>query len=114
MRSVRRALVLTVVVTWIVSAAYAAPIQRVQGIIHEVGEGFILLNPDDGSKPLKLLLRWKAHFVPPKLPLPGDQVLVLYKARDEGLVVYEVNYLKIAPEQLPSPSTGGADGNPSR
>jgi hypothetical protein len=88
-----------VAVAWLAStAAYAAPIQRVQGTILDVGEGFLMLKPDAGSKPLKLILRWKAHFVPPKLPLRGDHVLILYKEREEGQVIYEVNYLKAAPE----------------
>jgi hypothetical protein len=88
------------------SAAHGAPIRRVQGTIHEVGEGFIILSPDNGSKPLKLLLRWKAQFIPPKLPLPGDHVLVLYKKREEGLVVYGVNYLKLVPK--------GSEAEPDR
>lgn len=107
-----RALVLTAALSLIVSAAYAAPIRRVQGTIQRVGEGFILLKPDDGSKQLKLLLRWKAHFVPPKLPLPGDRVLVLYKPREEGLVVYGVNYLKNTPEAVEKPAEEKPAANP--
>lgn len=101
--AVRRTIVLAVAVVCMVSVAYSAPIQRVQGTILEVGEGFLILKPDDGSKSLKLLLRWKAHFVPPKLPLKGDHVLILYKAKEEGPVIYEVSYLKQAPvPELPS------------
>jgi len=75
------------------SVANASPILRVQGVIGEVGEGFILLVPDGGGSPLRFILRWKARFVPPKLPLEGDRVLILYKDKDEGAVIYGVEYL---------------------
>jgi len=97
-------MLLVVVSTLMVSAAHATPIQRVQGTILEVEEGFLIVNPDDGSQALKLLLRWKAHFVPPKLPLKGDHVLILYKAKEDGLVIYEVRYLKASPEMERTPS----------
>jgi len=71
----------------------AAPIQRVQGVITEVGEGYLLLKPDGQASRLKFILRWKARFVPPKVPLAGDRVLILYKDKEEGAVIYEVNYL---------------------
>jgi hypothetical protein len=81
------------VVVGLVGVAYASPILRVQGVISEVGEGFILLVPDGAASPRKFILRWKARFVPPKLPLEGDRVLILYKDKDEGAVIYGVEYL---------------------
>lgn len=76
----------------------ALPIQRIQGVIAEVGEGFLWLKPDGESEPRKFLLRWKAQFIPPKLPLPGDRVLILYKDKEEGAVIYGVTYLGIEPK----------------
>lgn len=98
MRIVTRFLVLAVTLLFLALSVHAAPIQRIQGTILELGEGFLILGPDDKSPARKFLLRWKAHFVPPKLPLKGDQVLILYKDREEGAVIYELNYLKAAPE----------------
>jgi len=80
----------------------AAPIKQIQGVIAEVGEGFLVLKPDGDPQSHKFLLRWKARFVPPKLPLKGDHVLILYKEKEEGLVVYGLNYLKASPEPLGS------------
>lgn len=80
----------------------AAPIQRVQGVISEVGEGFLLLKPDGQPGPLRFILRWKARFVPPKVPFPGDRVLILYKDKEEGAVIYELNYLPPQGEAPPS------------
>lgn len=75
---------------------YAAPIQRIQGVITEVGEGYLWLRPDHASRPRKFILRWKARFIPPKLPLKGDHVQILYKDKEQGAVIYGVNYLGIA------------------
>ena len=57
-----------------------------------------MLKPDGQAAPLRFILRWKARFVPPKVPFPGDRVLILYKDREEGAVIYEVNYLPPTPE----------------
>ncbi len=84
------------------SPAAASPIQKVTGIITEVGEGFVLVKPDDESPVRRFLLRWKARFEPPKLPLKGDRVLVFYKDKPEGAVIYGVQYLNKSPE-LPIP-----------
>ena len=73
----------------------AAPIQRIQGVIAEVGEGYLWLRPENRSNPRKFVLRWKARFTPPKLPLKGDRVLILYKDKEQGAVIYGVNYLGI-------------------
>lgn len=77
--------------------ASAAPIQVIQGVIVELEEGFLWLKPDDQSRARKFLLRWKARFTPPKLPLKGDHVKLLYKDKEEGAVIYGMNYLKSAP-----------------
>lgn len=83
----------------------ADPIKRIQGTVKEVGEGFLLLTPDDHSAARKFILRWKAHFVPPKLPLSGDHVLIFYKDKPEGAVIYGVNYL----EEAAAPEPPGSD-----
>lgn len=75
-------------------SALCAPIEKIQGVIAEVGEGFLLVKPDGETGVRKFILRWKARFVPPKLPLKGDHVLVLYKSKEEGAVIYALNYLK--------------------
>ncbi len=75
--------------------SYAAPIQKIQGVITEVGEGYLVLAPDDHSARRRFILRWKARFVPPKLPIKGDRVLILYKDKDQGSVIYGVNYLGV-------------------
>mgnify|MGYP005834620529 CR=1 FL=1 len=74
----------------------AAPIQKIHGVIVDVGEGYLWLKPDDGSESRKFILRWKAQFIPPKLPLEGDRVLLLYKDKTEGAIVYGVKYLGTA------------------
>jgi len=79
--------------------ALASPIQKMQGTITEVGEGFLLLKPEDGPGSRKFLLRWKAKFDPPKLPLKGDRVLIFYKDKEEGSIIYELNYLSPAQEK---------------
>ncbi len=82
-----------VILLMLAAQSYAAPIQRIQGVISEVGEGFLMLEPDDHSGPRRFILRWKARFRPPKLPIKGDRVLILYKDKDQGSVIYGVNYL---------------------
>jgi len=103
MRITHTILILTITLLFFAVTASSAPIQRVQGTILEVGEGFLVVKPDDGSAPRKFLLRWKAHFVPPKLPLKADHVLILYKDKEEGAVIYELNYLKMAPGEAQPP-----------
>jgi len=90
----------------VISVSPAAPIQRIQGVITEVGEGFLWLRPEGQSSNRKFILRWKARFVPLKLPLKGDRVLILYKDKDEGAVIYGVNYLP--PEFDDSPDGDGS------
>lgn len=102
----RMALPIAVVVVILLTldgAVFAAPIQRIEGIITEVGEGFLWLKPDGDSVPQKFILRWKARFVPLKLPLKGDRVLILYKDKDGRAVIYGVNYLP--------PSSGSDSGS---
>jgi len=90
----------------------ADPIKRIQGTVKEVGEGFLLLTPDDHSSVRKFMLRWKARFVPPKLPLSGDHVLIFYKDKPEGSVIYGVNYLEDAgPAEPPDSSEGHEQGS---
>lgn len=72
----------------------ADPIKRVTGTITAVEEGFLLLKPDNGAPERHFILRWKARFVPAKLPLRGDRAEVLYKDKPEGSVIYGVNYLQ--------------------
>lgn len=75
----------------------AAPIQEIKGVIVEVEEGYLWLRPDGQSASRKFILQWKARFNPPKLPLKGDHVQILYKDKEEGSVIYGLNYLKSAP-----------------
>jgi hypothetical protein len=91
-------LVLTTVLICLAQAAVSAPIQQIRGVIVELEEGFLWLKPDDEPAPRKFLLRWKARFNPPKLPLKGDRVRILYKDKEEGSVIYGVDYLTTAPE----------------
>jgi len=98
MRALTTILALVVALLLLVHSVHAAPIQRFQGTILEVGEGFLIVAPGDKSPPKKFLLRWKAQFVPPKLPLKGDHVLVLYKDKEEGAVIYGLHYLNTTPE----------------
>jgi hypothetical protein len=96
------------VVAVVVSIAIAAPIQRIEGVISKVGEGYLLLKLDSGSE-RKFILRWKAKFMPPKLPLEGDRVLLLYKDKDEGSIIYGVNYLGLASD-FPDDRSDGDNG----
>ena len=90
-----------------VGLSAADPIHRIKGTVKEVGEGFLLLTPDDHSAVRKFVLRWKARFVPPKLPLSGDHVLIFYKYKPEGLVIYGVNYLEdVGPPGPPDSNEG--------
>jgi hypothetical protein len=68
-------------------------------VIGELEEGVLWLKPDNQSRPRKFLLRWKPRFIPPKLPLKGDRVQILYKEKEEA-VIYGINYLKTAPESV--------------
>lgn len=73
--------------------SHAAPIQRIQGVISEVEEGYLMLQPDGQSGLRRFILRWKARFTPPKLPIKGDRVMILYKDKEQGPVIYGVDYL---------------------
>jgi|WetSurSiteA1Bulk_404760.scaffolds.fasta_scaffold147833_1 hypothetical protein len=90
--------ILTAVLVCPTHFAFAAPIQQIQGVIVELEEGYLWLKPDGEAAPRKFLLRWKARFNPPKLPLKGDRILILYKDKEEGSVIYGVDYLTTAPE----------------
>jgi hypothetical protein len=90
--------ILIVVVLCPTYSAFATHIKQIRGVVAEVEEGFLWLKPDDESAPRKFVLRWKAKFNPPKLPLKGDRVLILYKDKEEGSIIYGVDYLKTAPE----------------
>jgi len=81
------------------SGPAAASIETIQGVIVEVGEGFLWLKPQDGSQARKFILRWKARFDPPKLPMKGDHAVILFKSKQEGAVIYGVRYLEMLPEQ---------------
>ncbi len=93
MRIVSILIASTIFITLFLTLGHADPVKPIQGNITEVEEGFLWLKPDGESSTRKFVLRWKARFVPPKLPLKGDRVLLLYKDKDEGAVIYGVNYL---------------------
>src|SRR4030043_302746 len=95
--------ILTTVFVCLAYLTLAAPIQQIQGVIVELEEGYLWLKPDGAAAPRKFLLRWKARFNPPKLPLKGDRVRILYKDKEEGSVIYGVDYLTTAPEPAQSP-----------
>jgi hypothetical protein len=95
--------ILTTVLVCLTQLTLAAPIQQIQGVIVELEEGYLWLKPDGEAAPRKFLLRWKARFNPPKLPLKGDRVRILYKDKEEGSVIYGVDYLATAPEPVQSP-----------
>jgi hypothetical protein len=103
MRSRTIAFILAALLVSLPYAALPAPIQQVKGIVVEVEEGFLWLKPDGESVPRKFILRWKARFTPPKFPLKGDRVLILYKDKEEGSVIYGVDYLTSAPEPVQPP-----------
>lgn len=92
----------------VVILAHADPIRRMQGVIEEVEEGHVWVIPEDGATRRKFILRWKARFTPPKLPLKGDRVLILYKNKDEGAVIYGLKYLNV-PSQAVRSSDGVSD-----
>lgn len=71
-------------------------------MIEEVEEGHVWVMPDHGKARRKFILRWKARFTPPKLPLKGDRVLILYKDKDEGAVIYGLKYLNVPPQAVRS------------
>jgi hypothetical protein len=95
--------ILTTVFFCLTHLTLAAPIQQIQGVIVELEEGYLWLKPDGEAAPRKFLLRWKAQFNPRKLPLKGDRVLILYKDKEEGSVIYGVGYLSSAPEPVQTP-----------
>lgn len=80
--------------------AYADPIQRMQGVIEGVEEGYLWVRPEDRTALRKFILRWKAQFIPPKLPLKGDRVLILYKNKENGAVIYGLKYLGVPPHGI--------------
>lgn len=92
----------TALMVGLMGVASAAPIQEIEGIITDVGEGILWLKPEGVPSPRKFLLRWKASFVPPKLPQKGDRVIILFKDKEEGAVIYGVKYLSL---DAPAPSS---------
>lgn len=78
--------------------ALAAPIRKITGTIVGIEEGYLWVKPDEQNKALKFLLKWNTSFTPPRLPIKGDHVLVLYKHKDGNRVIYGVNYLKMTTE----------------
>ncbi|MGO9569029.1 MAG: hypothetical protein ACLP5H_15955 [Desulfomonilaceae bacterium] len=95
--------ILATVLVCLAHATLAAPIQQIRGVILGLEEGYLWLKPDGEPAPRKFLLRWKARFDPPKLPLKGDRVRILYKDKEEGSVIYGVDYLTTAPESAQPP-----------
>ncbi|MCX5862808.1 MAG: hypothetical protein WCG29_13170 [Desulfomonile sp.] len=81
-----------------VGTSSAEPVQNIRGVITEVGDGFIWLVAEKRSEPQRFILPWKARFIPPKLPIKGDHVSILYKIKEDGPVIYGLEYLKIPPE----------------
>ena len=76
------------------SLSVGAPVQKIQGVIVGLEEDHLWLKPDGSSEPLKFILKWMVRFNPPRLPLKGDRVQILYKDKDEGAVIYGMNYLE--------------------
>ncbi len=105
MRSRALIFIFAAILAGLAQSTAAAPIQKIQGVIVELEEGYLWLKPDGKQTPRKFMLRWKARFDPPKLPLKGDRALILYKDKEAGSVIYGVEYLKTAPE--PSHSSQG-------
>ncbi|MFH0821834.1 MAG: hypothetical protein V2B18_03725 [Pseudomonadota bacterium] len=97
------------VVAGLFDASSAAPIQKIEGIITEVGEGYLWLKPEGEEQGRRFILQWKARFDPPKLPLKGDYVEVLYKLKEEGAVIYGVRYVRPFLDPGSSRGTGGPD-----
>ena len=96
----------TILTVLCLTLGHADPVKRIQGTITEVEEGFLWLKPDGDSSTRKFVLRWKARFVPPKLPLKGDRVLILYKDKEEGAVIYGVDYLSEPRSAVPGVGRG--------
>lgn len=82
--------------------AHAAPIKRISGLIVEIEEDYLWVIPEGKNVPIRFVLKWKTHFSPARLPLKGDHVMVLYKNKDEGRVIYGLNFLKTTAEALSS------------
>ncbi len=78
----------------IASMSAAAPIQQIQGVIVDLEHDHLWLKPDRQSETVKFLLKWNVRFNPPRLPLKGDRVQILYKNKEEGSVIYGLNYIK--------------------
>ncbi|MBI5252050.1 MAG: hypothetical protein HY912_21355 [Desulfomonile tiedjei] len=84
--------ILLLVLTASISAG--APIQRIQGVIVDLEHDLLWLRADHQPEPLKFILKWKVRFSQPRLPLKGDRVQILYKNKDEGSVIYGLNYIQ--------------------
>ncbi len=85
-----------------------APIQILDGVIVDVkDENVWIIAEGAAQQPRKFVLRWNARFDPPRLPLKGDRVRVLYKDKDEGAVIYGLNYLQTPWEVSETQSDSG-------
>jgi hypothetical protein len=82
------------IVLLIASTSAAAPIQQMQGVIVDLEHDHLWLKPDRQSEAVKFILKWNVRFNPPRLPLKGDRVQILYKNKEEGSVIYGLNYIK--------------------
>jgi hypothetical protein len=101
-------LVLSVLLLSFAAPARSMPIQELRGTISEVGEGFVVVKPDGETSTRKFVFRWKVRFAPPRLPLKGDHVVVLYKEKEDGPVIYGINYLKPSSPAASDVNGGGA------
>lgn len=98
MKSLNITLLSMVVFLTLSGLAWADPIRKITGAIVEIEEGYVWVVPDGQTDPLKFVLKWKVRFRPPRLPIKGDRAVLLYKNKDEGRVIYGVNYLRMSTE----------------
>lgn len=96
-----KALPVLVAIFLAASISSGAPIQKIQGVVVDLEQDHLWLKPDNQSEPIKFILRWKVRFDPPRLPLKGDRVRILYKHKDEGPLIYGIDYI-----QSPSDDSG--------
>jgi hypothetical protein len=89
-----KALPILIIFLLIASISAADPIQRIEGVIVDMNHDLLWLKPDNQQETLKFWLRWNVRFNPLRLPLKGDRVQILYKNKEEGLVIYGLNYIQ--------------------
>lgn len=80
--------------------AIADPIKRIEGTIVDFDDRYLWIVPDGQNDPVRFIMRWKVRFQPPRLPIKGDHVVLLYKNKDEGRIIYGVDYLKMSTDVL--------------